>query len=88
MGSSIVWLPAGGGFRIWGLQGQGRRDAEAAVGFLCSFTVLCAAALPVWALGVVTSGQTNSVAIRATIYLMTVPMIAVFLIRVLWRNPA
>jgi hypothetical protein len=88
MGTSIAWLPAGGGFRIWGLQGQSRRDTEAAVGFLCSFTVLCAAALPAWALGVVASGQTSSVASRATVYLMTVPMIAVFLIRVLWRKPS
>jgi hypothetical protein len=87
MGTSIAWLPAGGGFRIWGLQGRGRRDAEAAVGFLCSFTVLCAAAIPAWALGVVAGGQTNSVAIRAAIYLMTMPMIAVFLFRVLWRKP-
>lgn len=88
MGTSIVWLPTGGGFRIWGLQWQDRRDTEAAVGFLCSFTVLCAAALPAWALGVVASGQTNSVTIRATVYLMTMPMIAVFLFRVLWRKPS
>jgi len=86
LGSSIVWLPAGGRFRIWGLKDEGRIGADATVGFLCSLTVLCAAVLPACALGVIASGQTNDLATRAAISLTMEPMIAVFVLQMLWRT--
>jgi hypothetical protein len=85
-GCTVVWLPATGPFRVWGVQCQGRLGMQATVAFLCSLVVLFAGALPAVALGVMASGQTSDAAVQATIYLITVPMIAVFVTRVLWHK--
>jgi hypothetical protein len=85
-GCCIVWLPAAGPFRVWGLQGQGRLGIQATVGFLCSLVVLLAGVLPACALAVTASGQTSDAAVQATIYLITVPIIAVFVTRMLWHK--
>jgi hypothetical protein len=85
-GCGVVWLPAVGPFRIWGLQGQGSLGLHAAVGFLCSLIVLFAGVLPACALGAMASGQTSDAAVQTTIYLITVPMIAIFVTRVLWHK--
>jgi hypothetical protein len=85
-GCCIVWLPAGGPFRIWGSQNQGPLGIETALGFLCSLVILIAAVLPACALVVIASGQTSDAAVQATIYLITLPMIGVFVTRMLWRE--
>jgi hypothetical protein len=83
---SIVWMHAGGPFRIWGV-GEGASDAlNSAVGFLGSGTVLLSALVPaVLLLALAARVEVLDTTITATGYLALLPMVVFFSLRVLWR---
>jgi Na+-transporting methylmalonyl-CoA/oxaloacetate decarboxylase beta subunit len=86
VGSPIVWVPAGGSFRMWGLKDQRRSRTAAAVGFLGGAAILCAAIFPAVALRVTAGGPGDDTVIAASSYLFSIPMIGGFVVRVLWRR--
>jgi len=92
LGCSIVWVRAAGPFRAWGLQRRGVRGdvgdrLDGAVGLLGGATVLCSALLPAIALEAAAKAHAPDVRVTATCYLMTVPLMIVFLLRVLSAGP-
>jgi hypothetical protein len=83
VGSSIDWVPAGGPFRIWGLRDRRSVAVHAAVGFLGGMTVLFSAGLPaVVLLYAAASARTEDATMAATSYLISLPMVALFALRV------
>jgi hypothetical protein len=83
VGSSIDWVPAGGPFRIWGLLDRRSVAIHAAVGFLGGMTVLLSAALPAaLLLYVATKTHAEDATMAATSYLISLPMVALFVLRV------
>jgi hypothetical protein len=84
---SIVWVPAGGPFRMWGLQGAKRHLLEAKVGLAGSATMLCAAVLPAVGMGMVIRTEGSDAAVGSVSYLMSLPMVVCFLGRVLSGRP-
>jgi hypothetical protein len=84
IGRSIVWVSAGGSFRRWGIQDPPHRSTDAIVGLLGSAAVLCAALLPAVPLRLAVTEPSGDVMIVASSYLMTLPMMAVFVLRILW----
>jgi hypothetical protein len=86
VGSRIVWVPAGASFRMWGLRDQRRTGTAAAVGFLGGAAVLCAALFPAVALRLIAGAPGDDPVIAASTYLLSIPMIGGFVVRVLWRR--
>jgi hypothetical protein len=82
IGSAIVWVPAGGPFRIWGLRDRRSVAMHAAVGFLGGLTVLVSASLPaVLLLVFAAKARTEDETMAATSYLISLPMVALFSFR-------
>jgi hypothetical protein len=85
---SIVWVPAGGPFRIWGVRGRVGHARSATVGILGGGTILLSAVLPVVALlDLAARANTDDAIVAASSYLASLPMIAFFALRVLSRKP-
>src|SRR5579863_4950413 len=79
---AIVWVPAGGGMRVWGrLRGPGNLSEDGAVSFFGCAIVLCAALAPAFCTGVGLSHADPIIA--ATRYLTAAPAVALFTIGVL-----
>jgi hypothetical protein len=88
IGSSIVWVPAGGPFRIWGLRDRRSVAMHAAVGFLGGMTVLLSASLPAaLLLFIAARARTEDATMAATSYLISLPMMALFSFRVSSLKP-
>lgn len=83
---SIVWMPAGGPFRMWGVRERGSDALNAAVGILGSGTVLLSAVVPALVLlDLAARVEVLDTTITATGYLALLPMVVFFSLRVLWR---
>jgi hypothetical protein len=82
IGAPVIWVPAGGMLRIWGLREVSRLETDAAVGFLGSVLVLSAGLLPAIALGF-TSRCVADPYLAPASYLISAPLVAVFVIRIL-----
>ncbi len=82
---SIVWVPAGGPFWVWGLPEPRRPKLEASVALLGSTAVLLAAMLPIVAPALFGYLPDDGAATAAS-YLLSVPMMAFFAFRVLARG--
>lgn len=80
---TIVWVPAGRGFRTWGLRDGAAAAADAAIALVGAGLVLASALLPVVLLGRVASARTADPRISASSYLICVPLMAVFVFRML-----
>jgi hypothetical protein len=80
LGREIRWVPAGGRFRVWGLKDSARTSADALVSVIGMLVVLASAAMPVLAIHWMAPLE----AIRAVSYLMSVPMMVGFVLRVLF----
>jgi hypothetical protein len=88
VGAPIVWVPAGGPFRIWGLRGRSSRARHAAVAFLGGMTVLLCALLPAAALlAIAARARDDDATIAASSYLISLPMVALFAFRVSSLKP-
>ncbi|MDP9033962.1 MAG: hypothetical protein M3O50_04085 [Myxococcota bacterium] len=85
IGRTIAWLPAGGPFRAWGLSERGPRALEATVGLLGTATVILSAFLPSVGAIIAAIVYANEPAIRASVYLMSLPLTMLFVFRVLTR---
>jgi hypothetical protein len=82
-GRCIVWVPAGKRFRIWGLRDAGSHAAEAGVALLGAAVVVCSALLPAVVLARAVGAHMGDPIIAATTYLTAVPVMALFVLRVL-----
>jgi len=80
---AIVWVPDGRGFRTWGLRDRAAAAADAAIALVGAGLVLGSALLPVVLLGRVASAHTADPRIAASSYLICVPLMALFVFRVL-----
>jgi len=60
---------------------------DAAVAAIGSMAVLFSGLLPVIGVRIGIGVATNDAALKASSYLMSFPMIGVFVLRVLWRRP-
>jgi hypothetical protein len=78
---SIVWVPAGRGLRIWGVRERAGASADAAVALVGALLVLASALLPAVMLGRVAGA--GDPRISASSYLMSVPLMALFVFRML-----
>jgi len=78
---SIVWVPAGRGLRIWGVQERSGASTDAAVALVGTLLVLASALLPAVMLGRVAGA--GDPRISASSYLMSVPLMALFVFRML-----
>ena len=87
IGRPVVWVTAGGYFRVWGLPDETAASMNAAVAAIGSMAVLCSALLPVIGVGIGVGTATNDAAVKASSYLMSFPMIGIFVLHVLWRRP-
>src|SRR5260221_14373143 len=83
LGSSVVWVSTGGSFRIWGIRDR-PGSTDATLGLLGSGAVLCAAVLPLILLQFTVTPPDGDAAIAASSYLMSLPMMGVFVLRLLW----
>jgi hypothetical protein len=87
IGRTIIWVSAGPYFRIWGLPNEEASSMDAAVAAIGSMAVLFSGLLPVIGVRIGIGVATNDAALKASSYLMSFPMIGVFVLRVLWRRP-
>src|SRR5579884_2555754 len=82
VGRVIVWVPAGGPFRVWGLRGGGGPAEEATVGLLGGLAVVGSGVLPMLAAGMAGRSLADPT-LGVACYLRAVPMTTVFVFRVL-----
>jgi hypothetical protein len=78
---SVVWVPAGRGLRIWGVRERSGASTDAAVALAGALLVLASALLPAVMLGRVAGASDPR--ISASSYLMSVPLMALFVFRML-----
>ncbi len=83
VGRAIVWVPAGGPFRVWGLSAQGPRALEAAVGLLGTATVVLSSFLPTVGTSIAATHYAHEPAVGASVYLMSLPLTMLFVFRML-----
>jgi hypothetical protein len=84
---SIVWVHAGGPFRIWGVRERVSRTMNLAVGCLGGGAVLLSSVLPVIALlDLAARANAHDAIVAASGYLASLPMIVFFALRVLSRK--
>jgi hypothetical protein len=87
VGGAIVWVPAGGPLRIWGLREPGRLAVDATVGLLGAVAILCSAVLPSIAVNIAASLYGGDGRMAMTGYLTSIPMTVIFVVRVLFGKP-
>jgi uncharacterized membrane protein YqaE (UPF0057 family) len=87
LGCPVVWVSAGAYFRVWGLGAEKASSLNAAVAAIGSMAVLCSSLLPAIGVGVGVGFATNDATVKASSYLMSFPMIGIFVLHVLWRGP-
>jgi hypothetical protein len=87
IGRPVVWVSTGAHFRVWGLANETASSMNAAVAAVGSMAVLCSALLPGVGVGIVVGVVTNDEAVKASSYLISFPMIGIFVLHVLWRRP-
>jgi hypothetical protein len=85
LGHRIVWVRAGP-FRMWGLLKTGFPGIEKSAGFFGAVAVLSASFVPFIAIHAVAQIMSADALTAAVGYLMSVPMMALFVLRVLSRN--
>jgi hypothetical protein len=83
IGGHIVWVPVVGPFRIWGLQNHESPGMDRTAGLFGGAAVLCAALVPVVGLHTAALSMGADATIAASAYLMSLPMVAVFVVRIL-----
>jgi hypothetical protein len=83
LGGVIVWVPAVGQFRIWGLRGQADSTREAAVAAIGLTTVVLSAVVPAALWHIVSGVRSEARGIPASIYLASVVMMSLFVVRLL-----
>jgi hypothetical protein len=81
IGGVIVWVPALGHFRIWGLRDCADSALDAAVGAIGHITVVLSAVFPAAVWHLVSSGQSDERGLPACIYLASVIMMLLFVVR-------
>jgi hypothetical protein len=86
IGGRIVWVPVVGRFRIWGMQDHASSGLDRAAGLFGGVAVLSAALVPVVAVHAAVLGTDADATIAASGYLMSLPMLAIFVVRVLTRE--
>jgi hypothetical protein len=79
----VVWVPAGRGFRIWGLGDRTDEAVDAAVALVGALFIFASALLPAVAFIRLAGGRTRDPLIAASSYLTCVPLIVVFVLRML-----
>jgi hypothetical protein len=87
LGHRIVWVRAGP-FRTWGLLEAGFPGIEKSAGFFGAVAVLSASFVPFIAIHAVAQLMSADPLTAAVGYLMSVPMMALFVLRVLSKNDA
>jgi hypothetical protein len=85
LGHRIVWVRAGP-FRTWGLLESGFPSIEKSAGFFGAVAVLSASFVPFVAIHAVAQLMSANPLTAAVGYLMSVPMMALFVVRVLSRG--
>jgi hypothetical protein len=82
----VVWVPAGRGLRIWGVQEEegSSSSTDAAVSLVGTLLVLASALLPAVLLGRVAGAGDPRIA--ASSYLMSIPLMALFVFRMLYAK--
>jgi hypothetical protein len=83
LGGVIVWVPAVGQFRIWGLRDCADSARDAAVAAIGHITVALSAVVPAALWHVVSSGRSDERGLPASIYFASVIMMALFVVRLL-----
>jgi hypothetical protein len=83
---AIDWHRSTGPFRTWCLRGLASMKRHAAVGLVGHSLVLAAALAPAVAVGLLASAHACDEIVGACVYLMTIPMTAIFALRVLWHR--
>lgn len=87
LGREILWVPVGvASFRIWGLPGAETSAMAAEVAVLGMVVVLVSAAIPVVLVRVAARWMANDALISSITYLMALPMMMSFVLRVLSRG--
>jgi hypothetical protein len=81
---SIVWVPAGRGLRIWGVMERSGAATDPTVALVGALLVLASALLPAVLLGRVAGAADPRIA--ASSYLMSVPLMALFVFRMLYAK--
>jgi len=79
---TIVWVAAGRGLRIWGVE-HSRGPADAAVPFAGALLVFASALLPAVLLAKIAASEGADTRISASSYLISVPLMALFVLRML-----
>ena len=86
IGCDIVWVPAGL-FRVWGSKHSIPRSREGAIALVGSLFVVASAAVPVVAFHFAAVAlEVDGGPIQATIYLVSAPVMMIFVLRVLRRH--
>jgi hypothetical protein len=87
LGCTILWMPAGP-LRVWGSKKPATRAREGVIAVAGLALVLLGAAVPVLVLQLATVviGTAHDT-LRASAYLMSVPLMGSFVVRVMWRRP-
>ncbi len=80
----VVWVPAGRGLRIWGVLERSGASTDAAVSLVGALLVLASALLPAVLLGHVAGA--GDPRISASSYLMSIPLMALFVFRMLYAK--
>ena len=83
IGVVIVWVPAVGQFRIWGLRGRADSPREAAVAAIGFTTVVLSAVVPAALWHIASGGRSYERGVPASIYLASVIMMSLFVVRLL-----
>jgi hypothetical protein len=85
LGCRVVWVPALGAYRVWGVEPPSCAKLEAKVGLVGSAVVLCGALVPMIAPVIIGYEPARNTQIGATHCLLSLPMAGYFLLRVLRR---
>jgi hypothetical protein len=83
IGGVIVWVPAVGQFRIWGLRDCADSARDAAVGAIGHVTILLSSVVPAALWYIVSGGLSDERGVPASIYLASVIMMSLFVVRLL-----
>ncbi len=83
IGARIVWVRAAGPFRTWGLGRGTSSTKDGSIGFFGAASVLSAALVPTIGVHAVSVELAADTVTAASGYLMSVPMMILFVLRML-----
>jgi hypothetical protein len=86
LGCRVFWAPVGASFRIWGLLGAKGSATDAAVSLVGTVVLQVCAAVPVVLVRLAARWMGSDAMIGEITYLMAVPTMMLFVLRVLTRG--